>query len=115
MSRPQVAATLELSNCCVRELNWECELERRELSNQLVAALLPLGYRASNDSGFVVELVHTNEHRVVVVPRTGRVQLRLAYTTPQPERRGAAEQLLRQIVDALAEFLAQSRADSDSP
>lgn len=94
-----------LANCCHRELSWDCEFEQREQASRLAEALRLEGYHLRADHGFVQELTHPDGQTVVIVPRTGRVQLRLPYTTPSEARRALAEQLSRQMSCALAELL----------
>jgi hypothetical protein len=93
---------LELGHCCHKELTWECEFEHRSHAGRLREALAPLGYVVGTDHGFVVELSHRDGQCLVVVPRTGRVQLRLPYTTPVDSRRALALQLAEQIGAAVA-------------
>jgi hypothetical protein len=98
---------LELAHCCHRELSWECELQRREYAVELPKALVPEGYTLAADHGFMLQLEHAEGQVLILVPRTGRVQLRLPYTTPSAERRPLAERLAAQIGNALRAYLGQ--------
>lgn len=93
---------LELSHCCYRELSWECELTRRSDAAELASALAELGYVATPNGDWLLELIHPAGQRFVVVPRTGRVQLRLHYDTPAAERRELALSIAAEVERVLS-------------
>lgn len=93
---------LELGHCCHNDLSWECVFEQKADAGRVAQALAPLGYSVSLDRGFVVEVTHADGQTLVVVPRTGRVQLRLPYTTAASERRALARKLATEIGAAVA-------------
>jgi hypothetical protein len=82
-----------LAHSCHRELTWECELPHRADAERLVAALRAADYVDESHSAAVLEFADPRGHRVVVVPRSGRVQLRIHYLTPLAARREAASAL----------------------
>jgi len=61
--------------------------------------LAEAGYSEASRSPLVRELVHPREHSVVVVPRTGRLQIRVHYLTPLEAREAAALELARELSD----------------
>lgn len=93
---------LELGHCCHNDLSWECVFERKADAGRVAQALAPLGYTVSVDRGFVLEVTHAEGQTLVVVPRTGRVQLRLPYTTAASERRALARKLATEIGAAVS-------------
>jgi hypothetical protein len=78
-------------------LVWECERIARESAPGLPAFLRELGYSEQSRSLLVRELVHPREHSVVVVPRTGRVQIRVHYLTPLEAREAEANLVFRDL------------------
>lgn len=97
-----LALTREVS--CIRSMAWRCDLPVSTNWRRLVAALVAAGlhelsavrglYRLGNDTG----------DEVLLVPLTGRVQIRVHYTIPEHERRFAAERLFQRVVYAFGDF-----------
>jgi hypothetical protein len=92
---------LTLAHSCHRELTWECELPQRSDAEHLASALRASNYLDESHSAAVLEFVDAQGHRIVLVPRSGRVQLRIHYLTPLPARSGAA----RTLAEALQALL----------
>lgn len=63
----------------------------------LLDALAGAGYTEDLRSPLVRELVHPEGHSVVIVPRTGRVQIRVHYLTPLEARQAAACEVAREL------------------
>jgi hypothetical protein len=82
---------LRLGHSCHRMLVWECEPIARDSVLELPAFLTELGYSEQGRSPLVRELFHPCEHSVVIVPRTGRVQIRVHYLTPLEAREAQAK------------------------
>jgi hypothetical protein len=80
---------------CRHDLLWRCDLAPRHAAG-LVPALLAAGFRDATpcaaDRLRVLEQPGAG-HRIVVVARTGRVQVRLDALTPAHERVGEARRL----------------------
>ncbi len=86
---------------CSRDLLWRIDLpagcEPRAYARGLSACDLTLDRAV----GGVLFFSHPEGHQVVVVPRTGRAQLRLDGLVPRPARRTLAERLGTAIARAL--------------
>ncbi len=92
--------TLRLAHSCYRHLIWDCGLVNEEQAARLLSGL---SRRYADESRFawVRELTHPDGHSIVVVPRTGRVQIRLHYLTPHGERERCARQVVGELSAAL--------------
>lgn len=82
---------IRAGHSCYRGLTWDCELTPRTSVAAIIDHLLASGFVDESRAPRVRELVHPDAHRVVLIPSTGRVQLRLHYLTPPDERREVAE------------------------
>jgi hypothetical protein len=91
------------AHSCFRAMTWDCELTPAQSLPSIISNLLSVGFVDESRSALVRELLHPDEHRVVIIPTTGRVQLRLHYLTPQEER--------QQIAERFAELLLRAAGD----
>jgi hypothetical protein len=83
---------------CLRSLSWRCDLPPGSDCDVLIGALMEKGF-AQVPSPSVLRLIRSPEgHEILFVPRTGRVQIRVHYVTPEEERRFCAEQMFALIV-----------------
>lgn len=82
---------IRAGHSCYRGLTWDCELTPRKSVDLIIAHLLSLGFKDESRGARVRELAHPEGHRVILIPSTGRVQLRLHYLTPPEKRREVAE------------------------
>lgn len=101
----EVPLRLVVDHSCRRLLAWRGALERGVPIDALEAPFAREGLALVDPQpGFVVFEETRTRHRVLVVPSTGRLQVRLHYTTPEEERpREAArigEALGRALEDA---------------
>jgi len=94
---------IRLGHGCHRLLSWECALEQIEVAQQIADCLPRAGFRDTSQFPRVREFVNPHGHSVVVVPSTGRVQLRIHYLTPLPQRESSARLLASQIEDLLGD------------
>lgn len=92
---------LRLGHSCHKNLVWECARVAPAAALALPELLRDLGYSEQGRSPLVRELVHPREHGVVIVPRTGRVQIRVHYLTPLEAREQAACEVAREISELL--------------
>ena len=85
---------------CARSLGWRCDLPGGVDLEVLGQRLRTIGW---TDGRALTGLrVHARlGHEVLIVVSSGRVTFRVAYTTPQPERRRAAERLFVELVRAV--------------
>lgn len=81
---------LERDPGCTRSLNWSCRFECP--APELVARLVARGIRDLSRLAGLADLRLEQRHQLVVVPATGRVQLRLDVAVPRERR---AEEALR--------------------
>lgn len=78
---------LSLDHSCRRLLAWRGQLERGAQGEALESAFATEGFGLVDPQpGFVVFEESRTKHRVLVVPATGRLQVRLHYTTPEDQR-----------------------------
>lgn len=82
---------IRAGHSCFRGLTWDCEIAPVGSVTEIISHLLAQGFIDESRGTQVRELVHPGEHRVVVIPSTGRVQLRLHYLTPPAERKAVAQ------------------------
>ncbi|MCA9554898.1 MAG: hypothetical protein KC933_33010 [Myxococcales bacterium] len=78
---------------CTRDLLWRLELPAGDDATQLADRLAASGWRDRSLLPILRDLEGPDGHRVVIVPRTGRVQLRICYVVPPDARAGAAARL----------------------
>jgi hypothetical protein len=96
---------ISAGHSCFRGLTWDCELTPSASLLVVIQNLLDEGFVDESRSTRVRELLHPGEHRVVLIPSTGRVQLRLHYLTPLEERKTVAQSfadLLERAAEASA-------------
>lgn len=96
------ALGLCLGHSCHRMLVWECVRIAPGVALALPEALAEVGYTEDRRTPLVRELVHPAAHSVVIVPRTGRVQIRVHYLTPLEAREAAACQVARELSALIA-------------
>ncbi len=89
LAQPSTKLRLRVRNGCRRWLTWECELPQEDVRS-LPKRLLARGFSDVSQFERVAELIDEHGHAVVIVPSTGRVQIRVHYLTPHEERQQAA-------------------------
>lgn len=87
---------IEREGGCLEGLQWR--LVDPPPLREAVARLLRLGFRRFDCSGLIV-LYAPEGHKVLLVPATGRVQIRLDVETPPERRAEVAQVLARWIVE----------------
>ena len=98
-SEPELS--LEIGHSCHRMLVWDLGRVATQLASRLPEGLLGLGYFERSFSKLVQELGHPEGHSVVVVPRTGRLQIRVHYLTPIEAREAAARRVADDVASSL--------------
>ena len=93
---------------CVQYLLWRCtptqEIEAEELCERIGSALLRAGFLdCSQEIFLLVYKEPKHHHQILLVPRTGRIQLRVHYLIPPLERPMVAYSLACQLADILHE------------
>lgn len=83
-------------NCCGR-LNWRLDLAAGTDYGQLAAGLEARGYENRCRQAFLMVFRQPPGHEIAIVPRTGRVQLRVYSLTPIDEREEVADELCHDL------------------
>jgi hypothetical protein len=91
---------LERDHNCVRNMNWRSDVEPAQVDPLIVSLTKGGRYRKLNSMPFLVTLEGPDQTRVLLVPRTGRVQIRVSYEVAEEERRFKAEAVYADIVRA---------------
>lgn len=86
---------------CVRSLAWRSDLPTTIDWPRLGAALEAAGLRPRPAVGAMQRFVTARGDELVLIPTTGRVQLRVHYSVPEHDRRFAAERLFLLLFHAL--------------
>ncbi|TXD42683.1 hypothetical protein FRC96_03180 [Lujinxingia vulgaris] len=106
MSTSEIDAPLNLrkDRACIDDLLWRLDLPAGTDLSRAPEALAEVGLtrrgQASNLPMWV--FFSAEEHRLLVVPATGRLQLRVHYATPREDRISAARDLAERVARALA-------------
>lgn len=95
------ALTLSRDHTCVRGMNWRCDVAPAAVDT-LLAALTAAGFSPRPSPAAMPTLRSPEGHHVLIVRRTGRVQIRVDYAVPEPLRRFSAEAVFAVLVRALA-------------
>jgi hypothetical protein len=85
---------------CFRRLKWALVLDRPIA--QLRELALAAGWRDESRLPAIWDLVTAEGHRLVAVPGTGRLQLRLSYLVPVERRGEIALRLAREVAAMLS-------------
>lgn len=83
---------------CLRDLLWRSDLDREPQA--VIEALAGAGFEVAFRGAGLVRLRAADESEIVVVLRTGRVQLRLSYLVPPEARAEAARGLFAALLGA---------------
>jgi len=94
---------LEVEAGCVDLLKWRCDLEPGLDFEALTLDLRRHGLRARVFEPGLIVLDGEQGEQMVIVPRTGRVQIRVDLLTPKPERARVARRLLTVLEQACGE------------
>jgi hypothetical protein len=91
---------LTRDHACVRGMNWRFDLPPAAVEATL-NALPSAGFLPCPSPDTLPSFESPEGHRVLLVRRTGRAQIRVSYTVPESERRLAAEAVFTAILRAL--------------
>ena len=96
---------LELDQGCYRDLTWRCTPRAGDVDvARLAQALAASGYDLDSRNDKIIYLHHRAGHVLVMVPATGRIQIRLHYLTGADKRPLAAQVLAAQIETTLRQM-----------
>ena len=87
-------------HACFRDLAWSCGFATLE-SEVLVERLTAGPWSDVSRAPRVIELRHHAGHRMVILPASGRVQLRVCYMIAQADRCACAAQLAAELAAAV--------------
>jgi len=92
----------EREHGCCGGLNWRVDLPA-EADPALVAhRLVRMGYTARCEMPSLKVVRHPDGHEIAIVPRSGRVQLRVYMLTPVADRERVATELAADLLACLA-------------
>ena len=94
---------MELSreHTCIRALAWRTDLPDFVEWEGLAAELARDGYQRERSMTGLIRLIGRSREELFLVPSTGRVQIRVHYSTEEDQRKHAAEGIFRTLVHAL--------------
>lgn len=95
--------SLTRDHTCVRGMNWRCDIPPSAI-NSLLVALPNRGYLQHPSPDAIPTLRSPEGHHILFVRTTGRVQIRVNYTVPEPLRRFAAETIFTTLVRTLQQI-----------
>ena len=86
---------LRRERSCIDDLLWRCDLPEEIDPETLATALEERGWCRRGESSSLPLWVYSTpeEHRILIVPATRRLQLRIHYGLPKPRRAGEAKRL----------------------
>ena len=97
----ELDAALTVEAGCLRSRTWRYRVQRTVPAAALVEEMKKLGWQDVSRSPALREMHHPRGHRILVVPQTGRIQIRLDLGVPEPERTAAARAVGLDLLAAL--------------
>lgn len=98
------SAVLKAASCCYKQLSWEYEIADRVNARELARELPNHGFVDESRLDAVREFRASEGHAIVLIPKTGRLQIRVHYLTPLSDRKAVAQKvaaLLEQLLSGL--------------
>ncbi len=89
---------------CLGNFQWRCRLSGTVNAQALARALANRGYARRTCLPFLQVLRLPSGHEIVIVPATGRVQLRVGYLTPETQRTAAALDLFQDLLQSVQQI-----------
>ena len=93
-------SVLEPDPCCINGLSWRVNLAASTVD--VARALRSMAFVDDSHVPYVQNFVHETHDRFVLVPKTGRVQLRLSLLVDRDERPVRAQTWVRWLLLRLA-------------
>ncbi len=90
--------TLVLESACFHGLAWRADLPLGAARDAVLAQ--SGGGEPDRTLPGLLRIIRPDGHQVLLVERTGRVQIRVAYTTPRHARRAEAERVYAELREA---------------
>ncbi len=95
---------IEPAPSCLLGLHWELSFTQLQ-TDDVVRAIVAMGYSDKTRMPAVRTFASSTGERLIVIPKTGRVQLRLDFETPKSERSSRAVVIAKWIVASAASSL----------
>ncbi|HHH11731.1 MAG TPA: hypothetical protein ENK23_06635 [Sorangium sp.] len=89
-------------HACFRALSWRCVVAVAPEWGRLVEHLTAGRWRDTSRLPRVVELMHRDGHRLVILPFSGRVVLQVSYAVAALQRPACATRLAEELATTLA-------------
>ena len=96
-----IRVSITPANGCREGLSWELAFGPAPSPATLVSVLKNDAWRDASRLPTIVELEHPEGHELIVIPKTGRVQLRVCYITPRLNRQATATRVATAIASML--------------
>jgi hypothetical protein len=90
---------------CIELLKWRCHLPNTLDSAGVACRLAERGFSTRLFDNWLIVLASADGSEIRLVPRTGRVQIRVGYATPKCDRPARAELVLAELERACAETI----------
>jgi len=94
-----------LEQGCMNKLMWRWDLPESLDPHTLKEELLKKQYKDLTKFETVVVLESLSEHKIIIIPRTRRLQIRLHYITPQDDRPSVATEVAMELYDCYQAYL----------
>ncbi len=91
-------ASIEPAACCVRGLHWELSFESIRIE-EVRLAMSPSGFLDCTRMPEILVFQNSPGDRVIIVPATGRIQLRLDLATKKEDRANRAQRITQELLD----------------
>ena len=91
---------IEKKSTCFNALRWNFYFINGQATSALLSGLAASELWLENIDAFYPRLMTystNNKHRVMIIPETGRIEIRVHYTSPVAERIEVAHQLAEQL------------------
>jgi len=88
---------LEPEHGCWARINWRIEMPVQTDFARLARQIVASGFEARCDCDMLKVLRDRDGHEIILVPRTGRTQIRISTLVPEDERPEAAERLFGRL------------------
>ena len=94
---------LQKENSCFNHLRWRINIQRKISFEEFIAQLTQINYHEKVHPLFpkIIEMQHNSGHRIIFVPKTNRIQLKLSVDSVEKQRIEQAKQIAQTILTQL--------------
>lgn len=98
-------AIITKETSCFNNLRWQIFLATKISFEQFVDLLIKIDYTEINHPLFpkVIELKHKNGHRIIFIPKTNRIQLKLDIDSNENNRTINAFKIAKKLIGSLTQ------------